>query len=78
MEKDLELLDKDGGKVITPGYLLEVIHQKIDRGSDVIINSMSSSDLIVGRPIKINGKVLTVKTATEAININIDDILDIN
>ena len=78
MDKEAEFLDKDGKKVMTYGYVTERIYEKIDTGSDVIINSFSSHDLIVGKPISIDGKTVKIKTEHDVVSVKIEDILDIS
>jgi len=71
-------LNKDGGPAVTPGYYLELIYKKIDSGSDIIINSLSSENLIVGRPVRVDGKTVTVSSEGREVVVKISDILDIN
>jgi O-acetylhomoserine/O-acetylserine sulfhydrylase-like pyridoxal-dependent enzyme len=74
---ETDLLTKDGKKVTSYGYFLEKIYQKIDSGSDIIINTMSRDKFVVGRPISVSGSVVTVATEDGEVSVSISDILDI-
>jgi len=72
------MLVKDGSPATNTNYTTEILHQKIDTGSDVAINSLSHKNLVVGRPIRFDGKTVVVHSEGRDIAVKILDILDIN